>query len=84
MASEEIIQLESLLQPISEDNPVGEDIRDNSSPTSPYYSIKDARNAARAAERNNMFDGDSSEADDQWRKILELAPDILQKPCERP
>ncbi len=79
MASEEIIQLESLLQPVSEDNPVGEDIRDDPSPTSPYYSIKDARNAARAAERNNMFDGDSSEADDQWRKILDLAPQILQE-----
>lgn len=78
MASEELLQLDSLLQPISEDNPVGEDIRENPSPTSPYYSIKDARNAARAAERNNMFDGDSGEADDQWRKILQLAPDILQ------
>jgi len=78
MASEELIQLDSLLEPISEDNPVGTDIREDPSPTSPYYSIKDARNAARAAERNNMFDGDSSEADDQWRKILELAPDILK------
>jgi len=78
MASEEIIQLDSLLQPISEDNPVGDDIRDDPSPISPYYTIKDARNAARAAERNNMFDGDSSEADDQWRKIIDLAPDILQ------
>lgn len=77
MASEAVIPLDSLLQPISDENPVGEDIRDNSSPTSPYYSIKDARNAARAAERNNMFDGDSSEADEQWRKILELAPEIL-------
>ncbi len=78
MASEEIIHLEDLLQPISEDSPVGNDIREDPSPISPYYTIKDARNAARAAERNNMFDGDSSEADDQWRKILELAPDILQ------
>ena len=78
MASEEIIKLDDLLQPISEENPVGDDIRDDSSPTSPYYTIKDARNAARAAERNNMFDGDSSEADDQWRKIIDLAPDILQ------
>ena len=68
MASEEIIQLDSLLQPISEENPVGNDIREDASPTSAYYSIKDARNSARAAERNNMFDGDSSEADDQWRK----------------
>lgn len=78
MASEQIIKLEDLLQPISEDNPVGDDIREDSSATSPYYTIKDARNAARAAERNNMFDGDSSEADDQWRKIIDLAPDILQ------
>ncbi len=78
MASEEIIQLDNLLQPISEDNPVGDDIRDDSSPTSAYYSIKDARNAARAAERSNMFDGDNSEADEQWRKILDQAPDILQ------
>jgi len=78
MASEEVIQLHSLLQPISEDNPVGDDIRKDSSPASSYYSIKDARNAARAAERNNMFDGNNSEADTHWRKILELAPDILQ------
>ncbi len=78
MASEEIIQLESLLSPISEDNPVGEDIREDSSPASLFYSIKDARNAARAAERNNMFDGNNTEADDEWRKILQLAPEILQ------
>jgi len=78
MASEEIIQLETLLLPISDDNPVGNDIRDDPSPISPYYTIKDARNAARAAERSNMFDGDNSEADDQWRKIIDLAPEILQ------
>ena len=78
MASEEIIQIDSLLQPISEDNTVGDDIRKDPSPTSPYYTIKDARNAARAAERNNMFDGNKSEADEHWRKILKLAPDILQ------
>ncbi len=78
MASDQIIPLDSLLQPISEDNPVGDDIRDDPSPTSLYYSIKDARSAARAAERNNMFDSNNSEADDQWRKIIDLAPDILQ------
>jgi len=78
MASEEIIQIDNLLQPISEDNTVGNDIREDSSPASLYYAIKDARNAARAAERNNLFDGNNSEADKHWRKILELAPDILQ------
>lgn len=78
MASEETIPLESLLQPISEENSVGDDIREDSSPTSLYYAIKDARNSARASERQNMFDGNNSEAGDYWRKILDLAPDILQ------
>jgi len=78
MPSEAIIDINSLLEPVSEDNPVGGDIRENPSPSSPYYTIKDARNSARAAERNSMFDGGSSEADENWRKILELAPDILK------
>ncbi|VAW56434.1 hypothetical protein MNBD_GAMMA07-939, partial [hydrothermal vent metagenome] len=56
MASENIINLENLLQPISEENPAGIDIREDSSPTSIYYAIKDARKSARAAERSNMFD----------------------------
>jgi len=78
MSSEAIIDISSLLEPVSEDNPVGNDIRADSSPSSAYYTIKDARNSARAAERNSMFDGGSSEADDNWRKILEIAPDILK------
>ena len=78
MASEKIIDLDLLLQPVSDENPAGEDIRDNASATSPYFTIKDARSAARSAERNHMFDNDSSEADQQWRVILDLAPDILQ------
>lgn len=77
MASPEIVDIERLLQPISEDSPAGSDIREDTSPSSPFYTIKDARGAARAAERNSMFDGGSSEADDNWRKIMELAPDIL-------
>ncbi|VAW58776.1 Uncharacterized protein ImpA [hydrothermal vent metagenome] len=74
----DILNLETLLQPISEENPVGDDIREDPSPTSPYYTIKDARNSARAAERSNMFDGDSSEADEHWRKVENLAPGILK------
>ena len=57
MSSEAIIDISSLLEPVSDDSPVGEDIRENSSPSSAYYTIKDARNSARAAERNSMFDG---------------------------
>lgn len=78
MPSQAIIDINSLLEPVSEENPVGTDIRENASPSSAYYTIKDARNSARAAERNSMFDGGSSEADENWRKILELAPGILK------
>lgn len=78
MASANLVDISSLLEPVSEDNPAGSDIRNDPSPSSPYYSIKDARNSARAAERNSMFDGGSNEADDNWRKVLQLAPEILK------
>lgn len=78
MPSEAIIDINSLLEPVSDESPTGEDIRENTSPSSAYYTIKDARNTARAAERNSMFDGGSTEADENWRKILDLAPDILK------
>ena len=78
MASPEIVDIDRLLEPVSDEHPAGNDIREDASPSSPFYSIKDARNAARMAERNSMFDGGSSEADDNWRKTMELAPDIIQ------
>lgn len=78
MPSEAIIDINSLLEPVSEDNPVGIDIREDSSSSSVYYTLKDARNSARTAERNSMFDGSSSEADENWRTIIKLAPDILK------
>lgn len=78
MPSPALIDIESLVGPISEENSVGEDIRQDSSPTSLYNTIKDARNAARAAERHSLFDGGSNEAMENWHKILELAPEILK------
>ena len=78
MASAHVLQLDELLQPVSAENPSGNDLRGDASPTSPYFSIKDARNAARAAERKNLFDSDNSEAHDLWRKVAELAPSILR------
>lgn len=70
---------EALLEPISEEHPTGIDIREDRSPSSPYQSIKDARNSARSAERHSVFDGGSSEADENWRRIYTLAPEILQQ-----
>lgn len=80
MASPHIIDIDELLQPISADSPQGSDIREDSSPTSLYYQIKDARNAARAAERASLFDPDeASNVLNEWRPILDLAPTILKE-----
>lgn len=77
MASRDIIDLDRLLAPISEESPAGFDIRESSSPTSDYQQIKSARAAARAAERNSIHDGNTAEADEHWRTVLSLAPELL-------
>lgn len=79
MASPEVIDIESLTQPISDDAPAGEDIRQDRSPTSVFYKIKDARERARSAERNMFHEEDTGEsAKDAWREILDIAPAILR------
>ncbi|SMF29889.1 type VI secretion system protein ImpA [Alteromonadaceae bacterium Bs31] len=77
MPSENIVNLELMLGAFTGDNPAGVDVREDPSPTSPYQNIKAARNAARAAERNSIHDGSSNEADEHWRAITTLAPEIL-------
>lgn len=73
------MDLENLLQPVSEDNPVGADLRDSTSPSSSYNVLKDARNQARAAERNNVFDANDNTALSYWKKIFDLTPEVLCK-----
>lgn len=76
MATEDFLDFDTLLTPIAGDNPAGEDLRANISPDSPYYKVKDARSAARAAERRTESDdGESVPAD--WRAVLSLAPDLI-------
>lgn len=73
-----MLDTESLLLPIREDAPTGDNLRDDPSPGSPYYQIKDARNAARAAERAaQMSDDPSDAAQADWRPVLELAPKLI-------
>lgn len=78
MASSSVLELDALLAPISDDAPTGTDIREDASPTSAYYTIKDARNAARAAERNGLFDDSTDGASEHWRQVLEHGPGILR------
>ena len=78
MASEPILDIDELLKPISDDSPAGNDLRNDESPLSAYNTMKDARQAARSAERQNMFDKHNSEADESWSKVIDLAPDIIK------
>jgi type VI secretion system protein ImpA len=78
MASADTIDFAPLLEPIPGDSPVGEDLRTDSSPSSLYYQIKDARSAARAAERQAQTaekGQDTAPAD--WRPVLKHAQKAL-------
>lgn len=71
--------LATLLEPIAGDNPAGPDLREDYSPQSLYYRLRDARADARAAERAADAaeeGGDTGEAP-QWRSIRSLAPQAL-------
>lgn len=75
MPTEPVINIDVLAQPISEDSPVGIDLREDTSPNSLYYRIKDARSQARAGERQLEMGDDSVEID--WKPILQSVPDVL-------
>jgi type VI secretion system protein ImpA len=75
MTSSSVLDLVSILKPISDEFPAGRDQREDASPTSVYYLLKDARSQARAAERQTLMGDDSAVAD--WRPITEAAPDFL-------
>ncbi len=75
MATPAIIDIEALLAPISADAPAGSDIRADSSPASAYYKIKDARSAARAAERGNIEEAVMPE---EWDTVIDTGTEILK------
>jgi type VI secretion system protein ImpA len=79
MASPNILDIDALLTPIEGDNPAGPDLREDPSPASKYFAVKDARSAARAAERGADIELDQAGLLPEWRKILDLAPEIIGK-----
>jgi len=81
MVTEEILDFEALLAPISEENPAGEDLREDFSPESLFYLFKDLRSNARAEERNHVPDSESSEIPgyDHWRKLMKSVPKAIAK-----
>lgn len=73
------MDINTLLAPISDSQPTGADARVEPEITQNYYSLKDARTSARAAERSNIFDNTNSEIP-EWLTIINQAPQVL---CEQ-
>lgn len=77
MSASATINIDLLLAPISEDAPVGTNLRLDVSPASTYYRLKDARSSARAAERRADAEGGLPGLAADWQTILSLAPKAL-------
>ena len=85
--SPEGFDLAALLAPISQEAPAGTDLRQDSSPDSLYYRLRDARREAGAAERAEATRGEEEPRplEDtssvplflRWRSIRELAVEAL-------
>ena len=76
MPSPETLDVKRLAAPIPGPNPAGADLRAEAGPNSLYYRVKDARTAARAAERL-MLTGDADAAPPDWRPVLQHGVEAL-------
>jgi type VI secretion system protein ImpA len=77
MASDPARDIEVLLAPISEGAPAGVNLREDASPSSPYFQLKDARSTARAAERRGETEAGAPTVAPEWGTIDGLAADVL-------
>jgi len=75
MAIPQVIDIEALLAPISDEAPAGADPRADTSSGSLYYRVKDARNAARAAERAAVEIGGPTP--EEWDDVVDAAIEVL-------
>ncbi|MFL7903132.1 type VI secretion system protein TssA [Azospirillum argentinense] len=71
------LDLADILAPISAEAPAGPDLRLDYADRAPYRQLKDARQAARAAERRQEAESDASAIPSEWRLIADLAPSVL-------
>lgn len=78
MNSPPILDFDRLTRPIDGGQPTGPDLRTDPSPVSAYYQIKDARAAARAAERaGTQVEQGQQVVSAEWNTVLRLAPEVL-------
>jgi type VI secretion system protein ImpA len=74
--ADRVLDIDTMLAPIEGDNPVGVNLREDTSGTSPLFTLGDLRRSAAAAERASMMD-DEAAIPEQWGDILEAAPGVL-------
>ena len=84
MASDVVLDFDSLLAPITDEQPSGAELRADSALSAVYYEIKDARDKSRASERQLLHArlyGDDEEVSQidppDWRKVKEAALEAL-------
>jgi type VI secretion system protein ImpA len=75
MALPQVIDIDALLAPISEEATAGVDPRADTTSSSLYYKTKDARNAGRSAERAAVEIG--GPPPDEWSVVADTAMEIL-------
>ncbi|WP_404365742.1 type VI secretion system protein TssA [Marinobacter sp.] len=71
-----IFDIDSLLADISPDLPCGDDTREDASPHSPYFNLKDLRNQARALERQILAEDDLPQIQ-HWKQLAMDIPPVL-------
>lgn len=74
----EAADIEAILAPIPGDQATGVDLRQDYSPTSLYFRLRDARAEARDAERRADGDGSDEGVATLWRPVAALAIDALK------
>lgn len=77
MSSPETFDIAGLLAPIPGDQPTGADLREDASAGSLYYLIRDARSAARTAERQAGMVGEGETERPDWRPVLRHSQQAL-------
>ena len=69
-----------LIKPLSEDNPVLDDLRGDISPISSYQMIRNARTTARNDERAAQNEGDTAPINAaDWSIVLDKVPEVLEQ-----
>jgi len=76
MSKNNILNIEKLLKPIKGKSPTGVNCRQDKSTRSLYYQIKDARNAARSAERRLQECDEQQSIQQYWKEVVSLGIEI--------